>query len=70
MDLNFEVVNLFVFAFGHVNGKEVKWDIFLEETGQNPGDGSGERRAIHFDRRRHGEWYWCSCEFGEICYFL
>lgn len=63
-DLNFEVIGLLVFSFGHVNRKELKGDIFLEESDHNPCHGGGEGRAVHFHRRRH-----CAVENLMQCVF-
>lgn len=51
--LNFEVVRTFVLAFGHVNGNELKLDIFLKETSKNSRDSRGQRWAVNLNWGGH-----------------
>jgi len=41
-----------VFPFGHVNGNELERNVFLQQTGQDSGHGSGHGWTVHFHCRR------------------
>jgi len=52
-----------VFPFGHVHRNQLKLDVFLQQTGQYPGDGSGHGWPVHLHwRRRHLPIWLSGCE--------